>query len=266
MNEIVVVRGGGDIATGVIQKLVRAGFKVVVLETKKPTAIRRHVAVCEAIYDQVVTVEDITAKWVSQLSEINIAWSNNQVPVLIDEAGEIIKRLKPKVVVDAILAKRNYGTHKDMAPITIALGPGFNAGVDVDVVVETMRGHHLGRLIFEGYAQKNTGVPGEVGGYAQERVIYSTKSGQIHNVKQIGDVVERGETLTIIDQEPVEATISGVLRGIIRDGMEVKQGLKIADIDPRLKEINNCFTISDKARTIGGAVLEAIMYFKHLGR
>ena len=149
-----------------------------------------------------------------------------------------------------------------MAPITIALGPGFNASFDVDIVIETMRGHNLGRIIEKGYAKENTGVPGEIKGVSKERVIYSPVSGTISNVKQIGDIVKKGETIAYIDNTEVKASIDGVLRGIIRDKAKIKSNLKIADIDPRKEQVKNSFTISDKARTIAGSVLEAILYMK----
>lgn len=259
-NNIVVVRGGGDIATGSIQKLYRAGFKVVVLECSKPTAIRRTVCVGEAVYSKKVQVEDLTAVKVNDFEGIENALKLNQIPVVIDEEGACIGDINPVCVVDGILAKKNYGTCRAMAPITIALGPGFEAAKDVDIVVETMRGHNLGRLIFSGSAMKNTGVPGEIKGISKERVIYAHIDGVLIGAKKIGDVVKKGEIIAHINDVPVFATIDGVLRGLIRDDFKVKSGLKIADIDPREREVNNCFTISDKARTIGGAVLEALMY------
>ena len=173
-----MVRGGGDIASGTIQKLYRSGFKVVVLEVEKPTAIRRNVAFSDAIYNGETEVEGIKAVKVSNIDEIKEAHKNNFIPIIVDPRGNIIKELKPLVVIDAILAKKNLGTSKEMAPITIALGPGFEAGIDVDVVIETMRGHNLGRLIFSGYAMPNTGVPGEIGGFSKERVIYSETNGK----------------------------------------------------------------------------------------
>lgn len=262
-NEIVVVRGGGDLATGTIQKLHRCGFRVLVLEVPKPTSIRRMVSFSEAIYDGKIEIEGITAVQVRCLYEIKEAWNNKNIPVIIDPKGKYIKQLKPKVVVDAIIAKKNLGTTKDMADITIALGPGFTAGEDVHIVIETARGHDLGRLIFEGEAKKNTGIPGVIGGYSKERVIHSPCDGIIENIKDIGTIVEKEEIIACIENTPIKATISGLLRGIIRNGSEVRKGLKIADIDPRISEKPNCYTISDKARNIAGGVLEAIFYLKN---
>ena len=260
MKEMVIVRGGGDIASGVIQKLYRCGFKVLVLEIENPTCIRRAVSFSEALFEDEIEVEGIKSVRVRNLEEIEDAWKNNKVPVIVDPKGSYINLLKPKAVVDGILAKKNLGTYINMAPITIALGPGFEAGKDVDVVIETNRGHNLGRLIFKGEAQADTGAPANIGGYTKERVIYSPCDGVINNVREIGDIVKKEEPLAYVGDYIVRATIDGVLRGIIRNNSKVCKGLKIADIDPRLEERKNCFTISDKARTIGGGVLEALIY------
>ena len=262
--DYVVVRGGGDIASGSIQKLYRSGFKLIILEVDKPTAIRRNVAFSDAIYNGETSVEGIKAIKVSNIEEINEAHKNNIIPIMIDSEGKIIEEIKPIAVIDAILAKKNIGTKKSMAPITIALGPGFEAGVDVDVVIETMRGHNLGRLIFEGYAMPNTGVPGEIGGYSKERVIYSKSDGVIKNASKIGDIVNKDDVLAYIDETEVKSPISGLLRGLIKDGTWVYKGLKIGDVDPRLKEVENYTTISDKARNIGGGVLEALLMMKNI--
>ena len=261
-DDIVIVRGGGDIASGAIQKLYRSGFKVLVLETETPSAIRRKVAFCEAVYEKEIEIEGIKARLVANDEEIQECWDSDILPVMIDSRGKVIERLKPLAVVDGILAKQNFGTKRSMAPITIALGPGFSAPEDVDIVIETMRGHNLGRIIEEGRASENTGVPGIIAGFGIERVIYSDYSGVITNIEKIGNVVEKGDVIAVVGDNEIYASISGVLRGIIRDGYKVKKGLKIADIDPRISEKDNCFTISDKARNIGGAVLESILYLK----
>lgn len=260
MNQLVIVRGGGDIATGAIHKLYRSGFSVVILEIEKPTAIRRKVAFSEAMYEQETIVEDVVCKKANSLEEVKDILAEGKIPVIKDENCDILNHMKPLALVDAILAKKNLGTKKDMAPITVALGPGFEAGVDVDAVIETQRGHDLGRILLEGFAAKNTGVPGIIGGYGKERVIHSPASGSIQNLSHISDTVTKGQVIALIGETKVEATIDGILRGIIKEGYPVVQGLKIADIDPRLEEKKNCFTISDKARCIGGSVLEAILY------
>ncbi|MBQ8620273.1 MAG: EF2563 family selenium-dependent molybdenum hydroxylase system protein [Clostridia bacterium] len=261
-NEVIIVRGGGDMATAVIHRLWRAGFKVLVLETDRPSAIRRQVAVSEAVYDGRAAVEGMTAVRVDALNECEGVWLDGCVPLFVDPCGAAIEQMKPAVVVDAMIAKKNLGTYKRMAPLTIALGPGFTAGRDVHAVVETMRGHNLGRIIFEGAAQPNTGVPGRIGGYAAERVIHASHAGVIRHIRAIGDYVNQGEPIAVIEngegKHPVPASISGLIRGLIREGYEVPKGFKIADIDPRREEYANCFTISDKARCIAGSVLEMV--------
>lgn len=190
-----------------------------------------------------------------------------KVPLIVDPDGASITALKPDVVVDAILAKKNLGTNRSMAPLTVGLGPGFTAGVDVDIVIETMRGHNLGRIIREGSAIPNTGIPGNIGGYTAERVIHAGAEGILYNVHKIGDIVEQGEEIAYIADEKenrrysVTATIPGIIRGLIRDGYPATKGFKIADIDPRKSELSNCFTISDKARCIAGSVLEVVCAF-----
>ena len=265
-EDIVVIRGGGDIATGTIHKLHRCGFKVVILEIEKPSAIRRTVCFSEAIYEGKIMVEGVICEKANNLDEVYSILDKKNIPVIIDPFGKFIEILNPFVVVDAILAKKNLGTTKDMAPITIGLGPGFCAGEDVDIVIETMRGHNLGRIIEKGYAMANTGIPGAVNGVSKDRVIYSTMSGTISNVKEIGDIVKKGEVIATIsiDEKIIEvkATIGGVLRGKIKDKSKIKERLKIADIDPRIEEVENSYTISDKARTIAGGVLEAVLYMK----
>lgn len=264
MKDLVIVRGGGDIATGTIYKLYKCGFAVLVIETENPSAIRRNVAFSEAVYQGKQTVEDVTCFLAKDIKEAVSLIEDGKLAMLIDPEGDCISRLRPIAVVDGILAKKNLGTDRNMAPITVGLGPGFEAGRDVDAVIETMRGHSLGRIIYQGEAMKNTGVPGVIAGYAKERVIKSPGEGVIENVKKITDTVKQGEVIAWIQPQgiPVTATIDGLLRGLIRDGYPVTKGFKIADIDPRVQEYNNCFTISDKARCIAGGVLEAIMYLR----
>lgn len=261
-GDIIIVRGGGDMATAVVHRLWRAGFRVLGLETDRPSSIRRQVAISEAVYDGRATVEDMVAIRADELSQCENIWENGHVPLYVDPNGTSIGKIRPAVVVDAMIAKRNLGTHMTMAPLTIALGPGFIAGSDVHAVIETMRGHNLGRIILSGAAQPNTGIPGKIGGYAAERVIHASHAGVIRHLRAIGDSVVQGETIAVIQNEsgnhPVFATISGLIRGLIREGFEVPVGFKIADIDPREEEYDNCFTISDKARCIAGSVLELV--------
>ena len=266
MNNLIIVRGGGDIATGTIYKLYQCGFDILILETEHPSAIRRNVAFSEAVYEKIQTVENITCTLAEDVSQAIGLLEQKKLPVLVDPQGESIFVLKPFAVVDAILAKKNLGTNRQMAPITIALGPGFVAGADVDAVIETKRGHSLGRVIYQGKAIENTGIPGMIAGYAKERVIHSPAEGIFRNVKKITDTVRQGEVIAVVEhgdkQIPVKASINGLLRGLLRDGYPVTEGFKIADIDPRIEEYKNCFTISDKARCIAGGVLEALLHLQ----
>lgn len=275
-NKLVIVRGGGDLATGTIHRLVRSGFPVLVLETALPSAIRRQVAFSESVYDGIATVEGITCRKADTLEEAFTIMQSSQAALMIDEHAQVLNRLKPRALVDAILAKRNLGTHRAMARRTIALGPGFRAGEDVDYVIETQRGHDLGRIIEKGTAAPNTGVPGMICGFGKERVIHAPAAGRIHPVTAIGNHVEKGQILAWIEpltspeeassftapavaSVPVTASLTGLLRGMIRDQYPVSGGMKIADIDPRDSEWKNCFTISDKARCIAGSVLESLL-------
>lgn len=264
MENLVIVRGGGDIATGTINRLYQCGFKVLVLEVAAPSAIRRNVAFSEAVYQGEQKVEDVTCFLAENIVDAVTMINEGKLVMLVDPEGASIRKLQPMAVVDAILAKKNLGTNKGMADITVALGPGFEAGKDVDAVIETKRGHSLGRVIYQGKAIKNTGIPGMIGGYTKERVIHSPAEGRLRNVKKITDIVKQGDIIARIETGekniPVEATIDGLLRGLIRDGYPVTKGFKIADIDPRIDEYDNCFTISDKARCIAGGVLEAILH------
>ena len=266
MNNLIIVRGGGDLATGTIYKLYQCGFPVLVLEVPRPSAIRRNAAFSEAVYEGKQTVEDVSCYLAESIADAERLLTEGKLTMLVDPKGEAITWLKPLAVVDAILAKKNLGTNRSMAPITVALGPGFEAGCDVDAVVETQRGHNLGRVLWQGKAAPNTGIPGIIGGYGKERVIYSPAAGILRNVCRITDTVKQGQTIAVIETDtekiPVIATLVGLLRGLIRDGYPVPEGFKIADIDPRIEEYNNCFTISDKSRCIAGGVVEAILHRK----
>ncbi len=267
MGDLIIVRGGGDIATGTIHRLYRSGFNVLVLEAEAPCAIRREAAFCEAVYEGSKEVEGVLCERADSVSHACRMLKEGRLPILADPQGKAIMELKPEVVVDAILAKKNLGTNRKMALLTIGLGPGFTAGQDVDVVIETMRGHDLGRLIYQGSAMADTKVPGSIMGVTDKRVIYAGTDGKIRNIARIGDHVKQGDPLALIEtadgrQVQVKASIDGVLRGIIRNWYEVKRGLKIADIDPREEEQKKCFTISDKARCIAGSVLEAAANWK----
>lgn len=260
-EKIVVVRGGGDIASGTINRLHNMGFKVLVLEIEKPNFIRRKVCYGEAIYEKEFELEGVVSKFSISIEDIKKIWGENKVPIFIDPYMKIISKIKPDILIDAIIAKKNLGMKKDLAPLTIGLGPGFEAGKDVHIVIETNRGHNLGRIIKKGRAMENTGIPGVIAGYGKERVVYSSNQGVIKVISDIGTFVEKNEVLAYVDEIPLKAPLTGIVRGMIRDNSFVKQGLKVCDIDPRKEELENCYTISDKARTISGGVVEAIFSF-----
>ena len=268
-KDLIVVRGAGDLATGTIHRLKKAGFRLLVLEAEHPAAIRRQVALSEAVYAGSARVEDVEAvrmdvdlaekKNRKELlePEMERIWKKDGVPVLVDPAGLSIAALRPAVVVDAILAKKNLGTTKEMAPLVIALGPGFTAAGDCHFVIETQRGEHLGEVIREGSAIPNTGIPGNIGGYTVERLLKASADGIMHPVARIGDVVKKGQIVARCGDEPVYARLHGIVRGMLQEGVPVKKGLKIGDVDARIEE-KLCYTISDKARKIGNGVAEAI--------
>jgi xanthine dehydrogenase accessory factor len=254
----VLVRGGGDLASGVAWRLHRSGCSVVITEIPEPLAVRRTVAFCEAVYEGQCVVEGVKAVLVKGPDEVKRVWGQGFIPVLVDPEAVCRHTIKPEVIVDAILAKKNLGTSPKDAPLVIALGPGFEAGKDAHFVVETQRGHHLGRLLVSGSAAPNTGVPGAVQGITSDRVLRAPASGPWRNEVEIGHMVKQGDRLGTVQGEVLHASIDGVLRGLIHPGIVVSKGLKIGDIDPRgNKEF--CFTISEKALAIAGGVLEGIL-------
>lgn len=259
-EKLCIIRGGGDIATGTIYKLFQCGFPLLVLEIDNPSCIRRTISFCEAVFDEDVEVEGVHARRVNSLEEGYRCYCRGQVPVMVDGEAAIIRQASPAVVIDAILAKKNLGTRITDAPVVIGVGPGFYAGKDVHAVVETKRGHNLGRVIYEGEAAPNTGVPGIIAGYGKERVIHAPTSGILHIEKQIGEEVVKDDIIAWIGDVPVKATISGIIRGMLREGYSADKGLKMADIDPRIAEKDNCHHISDKARCVAGGVLEAVLH------
>jgi xanthine dehydrogenase accessory factor len=258
---LVLVIGGGDLGTGTAYRLHRAGFKVVVSELPQPSVIRRAVAFASAVYDGQIEVEGVEARLAEDEEEIKSLLEQGIVPVIADPEGKARTLLKPDVIVDARMAKRSLGTTLADASIVIGLGPGFTAGQDVHAVVETMRGHNLGRVILQGRAQPDTHVPGLVHGYGRERVLWAPCAGRFRSDAHIGDSVDVRQIVAWVEEQPVQASISGVLRGLLHNSLLVREGQKVGDIDPRgITEY--CFTISDKARAIGGAVLEAILYLR----
>jgi xanthine dehydrogenase accessory factor len=258
---IVLIRGGGEVASGVAHRLHQAHFKICMTEISHPLAVRREVAFSEAIYEGEKEVEGVRAKLISRPEEIESLWKKDDIPILVDPDGRRTRTfLKPDVLVDAIMAKKNLGTQINDAPLVIGLGPGFTVGENVHIVVETNRGHRLGKMILSGAAEPDTGIPGEIGGYKIERVLRTMKKGIFHPQKSIGDRVNEGTVVAVADDFPIIAKISGMIRGLLREGVEVKKGMKVGDIDPRGKK-QSCFTVSDKASAIGGGVLEAILYW-----
>lgn len=254
---LVLIRGAGDLASGIALRLFHAGLSVVMTEIARPTTIRRTVAFSQAVAQGKTQVEDVTAR-LCQVEDVAGVLAAGEIPVLVDPEAAAISVLKPRVVVDAILAKKNLGTAITDAPVVIGVGPGFTAGVDCHAVVETMRGHTLGRVIWDGPALPNTNIPGLIGGFAGERVLRAPADGVFLPVLDIGAMVEAGDVAGYVGQVPMVCTIAGVLRGILPSGTPVRQGMKSGDVDPR-GNLSHCYTVSDKALAIGGGVLEAIL-------
>lgn len=254
----VLIKGAGDLASGIACRLHRCGFELVMTETKVPTTVRRTVAFSPAVYLGKAVVEDIEGVLCKNPEEIEVALKNRKIAVVVDETCRICETWKPDVVVDAILAKVNLGTNITDAETVIGVGPGFCAGLDCHAVVETKRGHDLGRCIWSGSAVPNTGVPGMIGGYDKERIIRASADGIFTGCVSIGDMVEKGQLVGMADEIPVYAEVGGVVRGLLQDGVEVWKGMKSGDVDPR-GVVSSCFTVSDKASAIGGGVVEAIL-------
>ena len=258
MDKKIWIRGAGDLATGIALRLYRSGFDIVMSDIAVPTTVRRTVAFSPAVYTGEASVEGITGKLCENISMIDTVMESGCIPVIVDPSGEIMKEYKPDIIVDAIIAKTNIGTKITDADIVIGVGPGFEAGVDCHAVVETKRGHNLGRVLWSGSAYPNTGVPGNIGGYTVERIIRATADGVFRAKVNIGDYVKAGDLLAYCDETPVYANIDGIVRGLLQDGVKVKTGMKSGDVDPRAEK-EYCFTVSDKASAIGGGVLEAIL-------
>jgi len=253
----VLIKGAGDLATGVAQALHRAGMQILMTEIAQPMAVRRGAALAQAVFDGVTRVEDMEAHLVGDLEQAGRVIAKGAIPILVDEELISLAIFKPRVLCEATLAKKNKGFSRGLAPFTIALGPGFTAGRDAHVVIETMRGPDLARLIYEGNALPDTGEPGLVAGVGGKRLLRANAAGIFCHALSIGDTVEAGQTVAYCGETPLTAAISGCVRGLLQQGLMVKPGLKVGDIDPRA-ERGSCFSISDKARAIGGAALLAI--------
>lgn len=255
---LVVVRGGGDLASGAIHRLHRAGFPVAVLELPQPTFVRRAVCFGEAVYSGQISIEGVVARRAAAPEEALRLVHQGEVPVLVDAVGDSLARLQPPVLIDARMAKINLGTTKNDAPLVITLGPGFTAGLDCHAVIETNRGHNLGKVIWLGQPEPDTGEPGAMEGKTHSRVLRAPAIGSVQPTAEIGDALEAGQLIASVDGHAVRAPFTGILRGLIHPEVVVRPNMKIGDIDPRLRR-EACFTISDKSRAVGGGVLEAIL-------
>ncbi|GAA0181696.1 selenium-dependent molybdenum cofactor biosynthesis protein YqeB [Clostridium sediminicola] len=254
----VIIKSGGDLATAVAHKLFSVGFSVIITELDNPMMVRRTVSFANCVYEKEWKVEGVTAVLAHNTQDVKKILGQGKIPVVIDAKCSISQELKPTVIIDGILAKKNRGTKITDAPIVIGLGPGFTAGEDVDMVIETQRGHKLGKIICKGQAIANTGIPGNIMGYTSQRVLRSSCKGIVKNFVDIGSNVETGQTICSVDGEDVVAEIRGIVRGLIHDGLFVKNKEKLGDIDPR-GEKEYCYIISEKGRNIAGGTLEAIL-------
>ncbi len=255
---IVLLRGGGDLATGVAARLWRSGFWVVVTEIERPLAVRRLVALAEAVYEDSVTVEDLTAARVDSVEQALRSLQDGAIPVLVDPDAECRTELEPAALIDGRMRKRDPELGRDAAPLVIGLGPGFRAGVNCHVAIETNSGHRMGRVIWEGTAEPDTGVPDPVAGRAVDRVLRAPAAGLFQPLVEIGTLVKRGTVLAEVDGAILEAPFDGALRGLLHWGVEVRADLKVGDLDPR-NDPALCALISDKALAVGGGALEALL-------
>jgi xanthine dehydrogenase accessory factor len=258
LNLVVLIRGGGEVASGVAHKLARAHFRVCLTETSQPLAVSRGVAFCEAIYDGEKGVEGIIAQRIESPSQIAAVWRQDKLPIIIDPDALVKNTLKPTVLVDALMAKRNLGTKIGDAPLVIGLGPGFRAKKDVHIVVETNNSERLGRVIREGKAEENSGIPVAIGGLTHERALHSSQDGLFQTDREIGELVSAGEVVASVAGKPVRVEIAGVIRALLRSGTAVKKGTKLGEIDPS-GDREACYTIRPRVRAIAGGVLEAIL-------
>jgi xanthine dehydrogenase accessory factor len=255
----VVIKGAGEMASGVAHRLYMAGMRnILMTDIPEPLSVRRMVSFCEAIFEGSMEVEGVRAEFAQCVDDVELIWEKDNIAVLVDPQWQSVGVLKPDVVIDATMVKRNLGTRKDEAPLVIGVGPGFTADDDVHIVVESNRGHDLGRTIYEGTAEPYTGIPGKMMAYTKERVLRAPVTGRVKHARVLGDSVKTGDLILTIDNTPLIAPIDGILRGLIREIFVIKDE-KVGDIDPRGK-VEYCHTISDKARAIGGGVLEAIMH------
>ncbi|MGH7823867.1 MAG: selenium-dependent molybdenum cofactor biosynthesis protein YqeB [Candidatus Binatia bacterium] len=255
----VLIRGGGEMASGIAHRLYQCHMRILMTEAAAPTAVRRTVAFAEAVYEGSQTVEGVKAVRVDSLEQAPGVWRSGEIPIIVDPEADSRREIRPPVLIDAIMAKKNSSTTIADAPLVIGVGPGFVAGGNVHAVVESNRGYHLGRVQWEGETEANTGVPAPVAGHAEARVLRTPRNGRFRAFRKIGDIIQQGEIVGAVEDVPIRAQIPGLLRGLLRDGIQVPQGVKAGDVDPRT-ERGYCYLISDKARAIGGGVLEAILH------
>jgi xanthine dehydrogenase accessory factor len=255
----VLIRGGGEMASGIAHRLHQSQMRVLITEVENPTAVRRTLAFAEAVYLGSQTIENVKAVLVKDIAGAKSEWPNGHIPLIVDPEASIRKTLQPDVIVDAIMAKKNTTTKISDAPVVIGVGPGFIAGLQAHAVVESNRGYNLGRVMWNGAAEPDTGIPGAISGYTDARVLRAPRTGCFKGLREIGDHVLSGECVAEVDGAPIKAQISGMIRGMLRSGIGISAGVKVGDIDPR-GEREYCYTISDKARAIGGGVLEAILH------
>lgn len=255
----ILIKGAGDLASGIAWRLKRAGFNILMTEIARPLTVRLTVSYSNAVYEGETTIEGIKGILVHNYRQAQKVMLGGDIAVIVDETADIRNEFKPNVIIDAIMAKKNINTAINDAPIVIGVGPGFCAGRDCDYVIETKRGHFLGKVIEQGEAIADTGIPGNIGGYTKERIIRSVGAGRFKSIAKIGDSVKKGDIVAYTDERPVYASIDGIIRGMLHDGITVTDNMKCGDIDPRAEK-SHCFTISDKSRSIGGGALEAVMY------
>jgi xanthine dehydrogenase accessory factor len=263
---LVIIKGAGDLASGIALRLRHARFDIAMTEIPRPLAVRRTVCFSRAVYEGSAQVEDVAAVLVKNEDEARDCFSQGRIAVFVDPEARMVERFFPDALVDAIMAKKNLGTRIGDAPVVIGVGPGFTAGVDCHAVIETRRGHTLGRVLTQGSALPNTGIPGDIGGYTLERLLRSPAEGIFEAKANIGDKVKKGDVVAAVNGVPIRpdfrveirAEIDGVLRGLLPSGVPVVKGMKAGDIDPRC-EVSHCFTVSDKALAVAGGALEAIL-------
>ena len=255
----VLIRGGGEMASGIAHRLHQCRLQVLITEVAEPTAVRRHVAFAEAVYRGYHTIENVKAVRVATFSDALTEWQRDAIPLFVDSEAKIRQQAQPSVIVDATMSKKGGDTKLDDAPLVIGIGPGFSAGGNVHAVIESNRGYQLGRVIWQGAAEPDTGVPAPVAGHTDARVLRAQRRGYFVAVRAIGDRVKAGEMVAHIDGTPVKSGIDGVIRGLLHSGIQIAPGVKVGDVDPRF-ESEYCNTISDKARAIGGGVVEAIFH------